>query len=159
MFYCRVLLCSVEVLTTSLFADSAQRWLVLVSTMIVSLTTSLLFSQNPNQDLATPDCNETCSQLNETELVICVVECVELEESGLYVAMVSSMVMTFPVSFIVEKSFKWLRGPVTTTVECDVVTAKSPIQSARDAKKKIVGAKLASMARHALHLEEHEGVD
>jgi hypothetical protein len=156
--------CSLEVLTTSVYADWGQRSLVLVSTMILSLTASLLFFQNPSQDVAAPDCNETCSQLNETEPEICVVECAELEESGLYVAMVS-MVITIPASFLVNKVFMWLRSPVTTAVERDTVTAKSLIQSARDAKKKVLGegseagSKLASMARHALHLEENEGVD
>eukprot|EP01043_Picozoa_sp_COSAG02_P065424 COSAG02_NODE_9869_length_2087_cov_0.993964_1_plen_244_part_00 len=90
--------------------------------MIVSLTTSLLFLHNPNQDEVVPDCNETCSQLNETEPEICVVDCAELEESGLELAMVSvvtisaSCILGTTASCILDASFKWLRSPVTTAV-------------------------------------------
>jgi hypothetical protein len=131
--------------------------------MIVSLVASLLFFQNPN-DEAIPDCNETCTQLNETEPVICVTECAEPMEAGLWVAMLS-MVMTIPVSIIVNISFKWLRSPITTAVESETTSVKSLIKSARDAQKRVFGAstdaaaKLEAMAQQAQHLKEIEGVD
>jgi len=74
-----------------------------------------------------------------------------------------SLLLTVPISAIVDRAFKWLRSPVVTAVEHKKVTVQSLIKSARAAQKTVfdegrrAGEKVLEIGRNLLHLQENEG--
>lgn len=122
---------------------------------------SLLFFQDPTTE-GQPDCQEICEQVNATAPKVCETVCQAPEEVGLWVLLLSLLV-TVPVSTVVDRSFKWLRSPVVTAVEQKKVTVGSLIRSARAAQKTVFdegrkpGEKVLDIGRQLSHLQENEG--
>lgn len=94
--------------------DWSQRAMVFTTTVIVSLTVSLMFFQDPTN--AVPDCTEVCTQQMENGPTVCETTCVEPPRNGLWISVVSALIST-PTVFGLTHLFAWLHKPIISAIE------------------------------------------
>ena len=117
---------------------AAQRAMVFVTTLIISLMVSLMFFQDPTKQ-GTPDCTQECTQMEEGGPEVCEEICTEPAQAkkGPLISIVSALVTT-PIVFGLTYLFKWLRKPIVEAVEesAEKRSLGKILKSARAAKKK-----------------------